>query len=138
LQKWKLIEGLLLLNLPTLVNRRTMLGTIFMQHFIRGDIDSVELVSRLTFNVPVRLKRNYYPLNLPRCTSNFCLHEPFRVQCNSYKNLYHLICTSIPVLKTIILTHLLYSSCVFYFHLCPVPICFFVSSPRTRIFCPNL
>jgi len=52
---------LLLLNLPTLVNRRTMLGTIFMQNLIRGDIDSVENVSRLTFNVPVRLTRNYYP-----------------------------------------------------------------------------
>jgi len=56
---------LLLLNLPTLVNRRTMLSTIFMQNLIRGDIDSVELVNRLTFNVPVRLTRNYYPLNLP-------------------------------------------------------------------------
>jgi len=38
-----------------------MLGTIFMQNLIRGDIDSVENVSRLTFNVPVRLTRNYYP-----------------------------------------------------------------------------
>jgi len=46
---------LLLLNLPTLVNRRTMLGTIFMQNLIRGDVDSVELVNRLTFNV------SFYP-----------------------------------------------------------------------------
>jgi len=93
---------LLLLNLPTLVNRRTMLGTIFMQNRIRGDIDSVELVNRLTFNVPARLTRNYYPLYLPRCTSNFC---------NNYNNLYHLICTStsIPVLKTNILSHVLHS-----------------------------
>jgi len=36
-----------------------MLGTIFMQNLIRGDVDSVELVNRLTFNVPVRLTRNY-------------------------------------------------------------------------------
>jgi len=70
---------LLLLNLPTLVNRRTMPGTIFMQNLIRGDIDSVELVNRLTFNVSARLTRNYNPLNLPQCTSNFCLHEPFCV-----------------------------------------------------------
>jgi len=41
-----------------------MLGTIFMQTLIRGDIYAVELVNRLTFNVPVRLTRNYYPLNL--------------------------------------------------------------------------
>jgi len=74
---------LLLLNLPTLVNSGTMLGTIFMPNLIRGDIDSVELVSRLTFNVPVRLTRTYYPLNLPRCTSNFCMHESFCVLCNN-------------------------------------------------------
>jgi len=57
-------QSIKLLNLPTLVNRRTMLGTIFMQTLIRGDIYAVELVNRLTFNVPVRLTRNYYPLNL--------------------------------------------------------------------------
>jgi len=86
-----------------------MLGTIFMKNLIRGDIDSVDLVSRLTFNVPVRLMRNYFPINLPRCSSNFSQHEPFRVLSNNYNNLYHLICssTSIPVLKTKILAHLL-------------------------------
>jgi len=62
---------LLLINLPTLVSRRIMLGTIFMNNLIRGDIDSVDLVSRLSFNVPVRLMRNYHPINLPRCSSNF-------------------------------------------------------------------
>jgi len=35
-----------------------MLGTIFMNNLIRGDIDSVDLVYHLTFNVPVRLMRN--------------------------------------------------------------------------------
>jgi len=54
-----------------------MLGTIFMNNIIRGDIDSVDLVRRLTFNVPVRLMRNYNPINLPRCSSNFSQHEPF-------------------------------------------------------------
>jgi len=91
---------LLLLNLPTLVNRKTLLGTFFMQNLIINYIDSVELVNRLSFNVPVRLTRNYYPLNLPRCTSNFCLQEPFRVLCNNYNNLYHLICTSTSILVT--------------------------------------
>jgi len=100
---------LLLINLPTLVSRRIMLGTIFMNNLIKGDIDSVDLVSRLSFNVPVRLMRNYHPINLPRCSSNFSQHEPFRVLSNNYNNLYHLICssTSIPVLKTKILAHLL-------------------------------
>jgi len=76
-----------IINLPSLVNHRTMFGTIFMNNLIRGDIDSVHLVSRLTFNVPVRLMRNYYPINLPRCPSNFSQHEFFRVLSNNYKNL---------------------------------------------------
>jgi len=42
-----------------------------------------------TFNVPVRLMRNYHPINLPRCSSNFSQHEPFRVLSNNYNNLYH-------------------------------------------------
>jgi len=90
-----------LINLTTIVNRRAMLC----------DIDSVDLVSRLNFNVPVRLMRNYYPINLPRCTSNFSQHEPFCVVSNYYNILYHLTCssTSSPVLKTKILAHLLKS-----------------------------
>jgi len=84
-----------------------MHDTIFMNNLIRGDIDSVDLVSRLTFNVPVRLMRNYFPINLPRCSSNFNQHEPFRVLSNNYNTIYQLICssTSIPVLKTKILAH---------------------------------
>jgi len=74
-----------------------MLGTIFMYNLIRGDFDSVDFVSRLTFNVPVRLIRNNYPINLPRCTSHFSLHEPFRVPSNNYITLYHLICSSISI-----------------------------------------
>jgi len=66
-----------------------MLGTVFMNNLIRGDIDSVDLVSRLTFNVSVRLTRNYYPINLPRCSSNFSQHEPFRVFSNNCNTLYH-------------------------------------------------
>jgi len=86
-----------------------MLGTIFMNNLIRGDIGSVDLVKRTSFNVPVRLMRNYHPINLPRCSSNFSQNEPFRVLSNNYNNLYHLICssTSIPVLKTKILAYLL-------------------------------
>jgi len=67
-----------------------MRGTIFMNNLIRGDIDSVDLVRRLTFNVPV--------INLPRCPSNFSQHECSHLICSS---------TSIPVLKTKILAHLL-------------------------------
>jgi len=54
-----------------------MLSTIFMNNLIRGDIDSVDLVGGLTSNVPVRLMRNYYPINLPRCPSTFSHMNPF-------------------------------------------------------------
>jgi len=81
-----------------------MLGTIFLNYLIRGDIDSVDWVSRLTFNVLGRLTRYYYPVYLPRCTSNYKMHEPFRVLCNNYNT--PCSSTSIPVLKTKILTHL--------------------------------
>jgi len=55
---------LLLLKLLTLVNDKIILGTIFMRNLIKGNIYSLDLVSRLTLNVPVRLTRNYYPINL--------------------------------------------------------------------------
>jgi len=47
-----------------------MLGTIFMNSIINSYISSVDLISRQTFNVPVRLLRNYYPINLPRALSS--------------------------------------------------------------------
>jgi len=95
----------LLINL----NVELCLVLFFMNNLIRGDIDSVNLVSRLTFNVLVRLMRNYYPINLPRVSSNFSQHELFRVLSNNFNNINHLICssTSIPLLKTKILAHLL-------------------------------
>jgi len=75
---------LLLINWPSLVNRRTMLGTIFMNNLIRGGIYFVYLVSRLTFNVPIRLMQNYNSINLTGCSSNFSQHEPFSVLSNNY------------------------------------------------------
>lgn len=41
-----------LLNLPSLANRRTVLGVVFMNNLIQGDIESVDLVSQLNFAVP--------------------------------------------------------------------------------------
>ena len=85
---------LLLLNLPSLANRRTMLGVVFINNLINGDIDSDDLVSRLHFSVPCRLTRNYIPLTLPSCRSNYALHEPFRVLCSDYNKYYFIISNS--------------------------------------------
>jgi len=99
---------LLLLNLSSLANRRTMLGITFIRNLIHGDAESPELLGRLHFNVPNRFTRNYIPLVLNPCISNYAMHEPFRVPCNDYNGLYHLISTtdSLPIFKSIILSSL--------------------------------
>jgi hypothetical protein len=97
-----------LLNLPSLANRRTMLGVVFMNNLIQGDVESVDLVSQLNFAVPCRITRNYLPLTLPNCRSNYALHEPFRVLCSDF-NKYSFILTntdSVPALKLKLLSYL--------------------------------
>jgi len=80
---------LLLINLPTLTNRRIMLGVMFIVKLVAGEIDSSYLLSQINFSVPARSTRNYVPLSLNRCTNNYSLHEPFRVLCTDYNRLYN-------------------------------------------------
>jgi len=82
----------LLINLPSLANRRTMLGTVFICKLIRGDVESPDLISRLNFSVPSRFTRNYIPLILNQCRSNYELHVPYRFLCSDYNRLYPIIC----------------------------------------------
>lgn len=102
---------LLLINLPSLANRRTMLGTVFICKLIRGDVESPDLISRLNFSVPSRVTRNYIPLILNHCRSNYELHDPYRVLCSDYNRLYPIICNldSLPLLKQSILSFLLHN-----------------------------
>ncbi|SPP90099.1 blast:Protein Wnt-5, partial [Drosophila guanche] len=99
---------LLLLNLPSLVSRRKMLGVIFMHNLIKGDVGSPDLLRGGNFTIPIRPTRNYIPLFLPLCRSNHALHEPFRVLCSDYNSLYHIISStnSLPLLKSLILADL--------------------------------
>jgi len=53
---------LLLINFPSLANRRTMLGITFIRNLIHGDVENPELVGRRHFNVPNRFTRNLYSL----------------------------------------------------------------------------
>jgi len=62
---------LLLINLPSLANRRMMLRTVFIYNHIRGEIDSPDLVSQINFSVPCRLTRYYIPLFLNYFRSNY-------------------------------------------------------------------
>ena len=100
---------LLLIDLPSLSNRRIMLGIIFMCKLIGGDIDSTELMSQLNFSVPRRVvSRNFIPISLPICRSNYALHEPFRMLCSEYNRLFYIVseANSISNLKILLLTHL--------------------------------
>ena len=98
---------LLLLNLPSLINRRKTLGVVFLHKLINGSIDSSFLLERLTFSVPRRATRNYQPLSLPTCTTDYALHSSLRVLCTYYNSLYHVISAelSLPFLKSSIAEH---------------------------------
>jgi len=92
-----------------------MLGITFIRNPIHGDVESPELLGRLHFNVPNRFTRNCISLVLNHCISNYAMHEPFRVLCNDYNRLYHLISTtdSLPIFKSIILSYLVTNYCSF-------------------------
>jgi len=102
---------LVLINLPSLANRRTMLGTVFICQYIRGDVESPDLISRLNFSVPSRFTKNYIPLILIHCRSNYELHDPYRDLCSDYNRLYPIICNldSLPLLKQSILNFLIHN-----------------------------
>lgn len=72
---------LFLLDIPLLSNRRTILGIVFIQKLIVGDIDFSFLLRRLQFSVPSGPTRNYRPLFLLARTTDFTRHNSFRVSC---------------------------------------------------------
>jgi len=48
-----------------------MIGIKFIRNLIHGDVESAEFMGRLHFNVPNRFTRNYIPLVLNHCISNY-------------------------------------------------------------------
>jgi len=80
-----------LLDLPTLNHRRKCHGVMFLHRLINGDVDSPFLLSFLNWNVPCRTVRRFRPLSLPICRSNYALHDPFRVLCDDYNALFHVL-----------------------------------------------
>ena len=92
---------LLLLSLPSLINRRITLGVTFLHKLIIGEIDSIFLLERLSFSVPRRTTRNFIPLALPTCTTDYALHSSFRVLCAEYNNLCQVFSTELSSLPEI-------------------------------------
>ena len=58
------LRRLMLIDLPTLSNRRVVLGISFVNNLINGFVDSDFLLSRLHLNIPLRNSRNFLPLKL--------------------------------------------------------------------------
>jgi len=83
--------SLRLLDLPTLNHRSKCHGVMFLHKLINGDVDSPFFLRSLNWNVPCRTVRRFRPLSLPICRSNYALHDPFRVLCDDYNALCHVL-----------------------------------------------
>lgn len=73
-----------LIDLHTLERRRHMLCVVFMSKLINGDIDSIYLLNRIKFNVPLRNSRHFIPIKLPTFKNNYELYNPFNNLCRVY------------------------------------------------------
>ena len=97
---------LLLIDLPSLRNRRTVLGISFVNNLINGLVDSVYLLHSLKFTIPSRVLRNSIPLKLEFFRSNFLCNEPLRRMCgdfNNYHEFFSIGDTSFSVKRTLLL-----------------------------------
>ncbi|XP_070067647.1 uncharacterized protein [Drosophila takahashii] len=102
------VDRLRLLNLPSLKDRRTCHGVMFLHKLITGLVNSSYLLGQIRLSIPVRSTRHFRPIALDICKTNFELHDPFRVLCSQYNELYFLIFSecSVNLIVTNILTYL--------------------------------
>ncbi|XP_075150556.1 uncharacterized protein B0403.1-like [Haematobia irritans] len=96
---------LLLIDLPSLERRRFMHGIVYLTKLIKGDTDSHYLTSKICYNVPNRLTRNFVLLKTDFCRHNYELFNPLNVLSRNYNSVYTLFSLSelIPAIKEIIL-----------------------------------
>lgn len=99
---------LMLIDLPSLHNRRIMLSITFMVKLINGDIDSRFLLSQINFTIPNRFTRNYKPLKLSFCRANYEIFNPLRSICKNYNDFFNTfsISDSIYIIKRFLLKEL--------------------------------
>lgn len=97
-----------LINLPTLMSRRTMLNVTFLIKLTNGNLISEHLLYEMNFNIPNRRSRYYIHLKLNMCRSNYAQNDPFRCMCNDFNQLYSIvnISDSCDQTKLILLNHL--------------------------------
>lgn len=99
---------LALIKLPTLESRRKMLNISFMLNLINGYICCDFILRNIRFNVPCRHTRNYKPLYVNICRTNYALADPLTRLCNDFNNLYHIIDfdSDVKIIKHKIILHL--------------------------------
>lgn len=79
-----------LIDLPSLERRRLVLGITFMINLINGKIVAPFILNQIDFNVPSRISRNYVPIRLPQCRTNFEAFSPLRLLCKAFNDYYQL------------------------------------------------
>lgn len=101
------LQRLALINLPTLERRRIMLGVCFIVKLINGEINSPDLTSKLNFNVPFRVSRQFSPLNLPAIKYNYEELNPIYKLCKNFNKISNFISItdSIESIKLVILNN---------------------------------
>lgn len=77
-----------LIKLPSLTSRRTMLNVLFVLNIINGNIGSYFLIENLSFHVPQRPTRYYYPLAVKAFRTNYANSDPFIRCCRDFNRLY--------------------------------------------------
>lgn len=77
-----------LIKLPSLSSRRTMLNVMFVLNLINGNICSDFLVGNLSFHIPQRPTRYYFPLAIEAFRTNYANSDPFIRCCRAFNNLY--------------------------------------------------
>ncbi|KAF0752923.1 putative RNA-directed DNA polymerase, partial [Aphis craccivora] len=65
-----------LYSLESLTDRRHSANLTFLFNLLSSKIDSPELLSRVSFNVPSRLTRSSVPFHIPFSSSNYFLNSP--------------------------------------------------------------
>ena len=81
---------LLLLDLNTLKDRRTILNVTFIFKLINGSVNCNYLLSKLKFNCPFRSSRSYKPLIVSNHIRTYLNNEPLNNLCNNFNNMYFL------------------------------------------------
>lgn len=91
--RWELPKyehRLLLLDMNTLYDRRTLSNLTLMGKILNGQIDCSFLLSKLDFKCPIRRIRSYQFLNVNSSHYNYLKFEPFNMICQQFNDHYFL------------------------------------------------